>query len=86
MPDFTEDELENMKAWAKDPKGAPFWATLREMFAEGVHDLRAEARSNTNNTNQVPRLAGHIDTLEEILDLPALIIQNAAKEKADARV
>lgn len=78
MPDFSKEDLEEMKAWAKDPKGEPFWQTLREMFADGVHNLRAEARSG--DTVKAARWAGHTDTIEEVLDLPALIVQKAAKE------
>ena len=84
MLEFSREQLEDMKAWAKDPKGAPFWETIKEMFADGVKDLRAEARSGADI--HAARSAGHIDTLEEILDLPALIIQNHAEGKGDAKV
>ena len=84
MSSFSKEDLEELKAWAKDPKGAPFWETIKEMFADGVKDLRAEARGTAGH--QVARAAGHLDTLEEILDLPALIIQNHAEGKSDAKV
>lgn len=83
MADFSPEELESLKDWARDARGAPYWTTVREMFAEGVRHLRAHGRSG--DATQAARQAGHIDTLEEILDLPALIIQqHAEKEKTDA--
>ncbi len=76
MPEFSEEQLEDLKDWAKDPKGEPFWATLRAMFADGIRGMRAAAVSG--ETVPAARYAGHIDTLEEVLDLPSLIIQNNA--------
>lgn len=83
MPDFSKEALEDLKTWSKDPKGAPFWATIREMFADGMMDLRAEGRKG--DPVKMARFSAHTDTLEEVLDLPALIIQNHAEGK-DAKV
>ena len=82
MPEFTKEDLEDLKAWAKDQKGAPFWATIREMFADGIVDLRAEGRKG--DLVKMARFSAHTDTLEEILDLPDLIIQKEGK--GDAKV
>lgn len=84
MSEFSKESLEDLKAWAKDPKGAPFWETIREMFADGITDLRAEGRKG--DAVKMARFSAHTDTLEEILDLPALIIQNHAEGKGDAKV
>jgi hypothetical protein len=83
VPNFTKEELEDLKTWSKDPKGGPFWATIKQMFADGITDLRAEGR----NGDAVKTMAfvAHTDTLEEILDLPSLIIQNNAEGK-DAKI
>ena len=82
MSEFSKEEMEDLKAWSKDPKGAPFWATIKEMFSEGMADLRQAGRKG--DAIIMSRFSSHTDTLEEILDLPALIIEKEGK--GDAKV
>ena len=84
MRDLSKDELEDLKTWSKDTKGGPFWDTIRGMFTDGVLNLRSAAKKG--ESVESARFAAHIETLEEILDLPSLIIQNHAEEKGDAKV
>lgn len=78
QPDFTKEQLEELAAWAKDPRGEPFWLTLRQLFSSGVSRMRKHAREG--NAVQNAFQASHVDTLEEVLDLPRMIIEDHAEE------
>lgn len=76
--EFAKEELEDLRAWWEDPRGKPFKQVLREMFAAGVSKMRQHARAGDAVQNAF--FASHVDTLEEVLDLPGIIIQDYAEE------
>lgn len=74
----TKEQLEELRAWSRDPRGDIFWLTLREMFKEGVSNMRKHARNGNGVQNAF--FASHVDTLEEVLQLPDLIIEENAEK------
>ena len=74
---FSPDDLIQ---WKKDSRGEPFWAELREMFANRVSGLRAAVRSG--NHHEAALRSGELDLIEEVLQLPDVIIQEQ-KSAAD---
>jgi hypothetical protein len=76
----TKEELEDFRVWAEDPRGRIFWGALREMFKDGVSDMRGKARAGDAVANAY--FASHVDTLEEVLQLPDLIIKEHAAAAA----
>lgn len=76
--EFTKEQLDDLKAWARDLRGEPFWQALREMFKSGISRMRKHARDG--NAVQNAFFASHVDTLEEVLDLPNIIIEDHAEE------
>lgn len=76
--EFSKEQLEDLKAWAADPRGEPFWLTLKDMFKSGVSTMRKHARSGEAVQNAF--FASHVDTLEEVLQLPQLIIEDHAEQ------
>jgi hypothetical protein len=79
-PEFSPEDL---RQWQKDPKGAVFWESIRGMFADGVTNLRRAAAKG--DPIESARYASHAETLEEVLNLPDLIIQQHARERAETK-
>lgn len=74
-------DAEELKEWERDPRGAPFWAELGRMFEERVSGVRAAL--HTNDHHNAVLLAGQLESIEEITQLPSVLIQQQAEEKAD---
>lgn len=77
-----EFDAEELKEWEKDPRGAPFWAELGRMFQYRVSGIRAALHS-TDGQHTAVILAGQLEAIEEIMQLPSVLIQQQADDKAD---
>lgn len=76
--EFSPDELIE---WWKDPRGAPFKQELQEMFANRVSGLRSAGRLGDKVLSAMR--AAELDTIEEVLQLPDVIIQEQMKSDED---
>lgn len=76
--DFSPEDL---RAWQRDPRGAVFWEELREKFSEGVSKLRATARAGDSASGAYT--SGQLDTIEEVLQIPDILIQEQVQEAKD---
>ena len=77
---FSPDDLIQ---WKKDPRGEPFWEELRERFANRISGLRSAVRLGDNHTSAIH--SGAIDLIEEVLQLPDVIIQEQKSAEEDKR-
>ncbi len=82
-PRFSQEQLEDLKAWAQDPRGEPFWTVIREMVREGIGQLRVHARHGEPTRSAF--YVSHVDTLEEVLDLARLIIEDHADKAQEGK-
>lgn len=70
---------ESFREWAKDPRGALFWETLREKVNDGFSRLRALARLGDGVKSAYE--AGLVDAAEEIMtDFVDRIVEEQKKE------
>lgn len=79
--DYSQEALLDLKVWADDPRGVPFWDALREMFRDGISDMRGRARAG--DAVRLAYIAAHVDTIEEVLQLTSLIIENHEKKDGE---
>lgn len=79
----SDQDLQDLLEWSKDARGDIFWAEIKELFADGMSKLRISSESG--NAIDSARYAAHVRTLEEVLQLPRLIIQQAKSDQEDAK-
>lgn len=72
---------DDLISWKKDQRGEPFWAELRDMFASRVSGLRIAVRAN--NAHDAAMRAAELDLIEEVLQLPEVMIQEQKAAEAD---
>lgn len=74
-----EFDAESLRAWQKDPRGQIFWEKCREMFTDAVSQIRHYSRNgDVGNTSYH---SGWSDCIEEVIQLPDLIIQEQKSNK-----
>lgn len=78
----TEDLTpEALIAWKKDPRGERFWAELREIFERRATGLRTAVRMA--DFNMASQHNGALDMIEEVIQLPDVLLQEDALAKED---
>jgi hypothetical protein len=75
---FSVDELRD---WARDPRGTIFWDRIRGMFPEAITNMRLAVKKGL--TIEAAAYQAHSETLEEILQMPDLIAQELNAEKEE---
>jgi hypothetical protein len=70
---------EDLHEWQQDPRGAIFWNTLKEMFPEAISNMRGAVKKG--EIQQAAEYQAHAETVEEILQLPSLLIQEMKQDK-----
>ncbi len=78
-----EFSAEDLRDWQKDNRGEPFWEELRDMFANRISGLRTTSKKGESVNSAF--LAGEIAMIEEVLQLPDVIIQEDILAKEDKK-
>ena len=81
MPEKDQVSPDAFIAWQKDPNGTEFWQEIREMFAKRASALRNAVREG--NVHQAAIHSSAMDVLEEVLQLPDVLIQERALAEKD---
>lgn len=67
-----------LRDWRKNPDGAVFWREIELMKEDGTMDMRDAIKKG--QLADAARFQGHVETLEEILNLVSILIDNRKKD------
>lgn len=73
QPDSDPFDPAELRAWERDPRGAPFWAALVEMGNRRMSGVRRELKVGQHNL--ATHLAGELEAIDEVRQLVDVIIQ-----------
>lgn len=71
-----------LKAWAADPRGAPFWEAVLAMGNKRMSGVRTALKAG-NQHDQATHLAGELEAIDEVRQLVDIIIDEYRADQED---